>query len=232
MHALRIILSSMFVVFMLNTAAICAPQKPIRPLSGNETLEFIEKAQQSLLENGTILSVAGTMHNDNRVLLPLNITLSQGNTTITSEITIGDRTQEYIIDAKNNDIYTDIPEINDQFILSLSDIANLFLLQKSLHYIGPNRVSGRPVHEFSWQPQNTNDQTIFSCIKISIDTKFYVPLKVEYINNKHHTIRRIVISSFKKNGDTWMPKTITLSDFSKNQKTTINIDSYDYFMSN
>ncbi len=232
MHALRIILSSMFVVFMLNTAAVCAPQKPIRPLSDNETLEFIEEAQQCLLKNGAILSVAGTMHNDNRVLLPLNITLSRDNTTITSEITVGDRTQEYIIDEKNSNIYTDISEINDQFILSLSDIANLFLLQKSLHYIGPNRVSGRPVHEFSWQPQNTNNQTIFSYIKISIDTKFYIPLKVEYINHKHRTIRRIVISSFKKNGNTWMPKTITLSDFSKSQKATINIDNYNYFMSN
>ena len=231
MYNFRIILINVFITIMLNTTVMCAQQRPIRPLSCEEAIEFVEISRQNILENGTILSVTGTIYNNDKIILPLHITLSRNDTIITAEITIGDRTQEYIIDNNNHDIASNILEINDQFILSPYDIANLFMSQHQLQYIGTNHISGRPVYEFLSKQQYPNTTSIAN-IKISIDTKFHIPLKVEYINSKYRTIRRIMISSFKKNDDIWMPKTITLSDFSKNKKTTINIDGYNCFMAN
>lgn len=228
MKALRTLLVIISFSLIGHMSEMCAAQKPIRPLSPSETMPFIEHARQCLLTSGTRLLVTGTIYNDSNIASTLNIALSRHDKTTTAKINIGDLTKTYVFDNCNNEEHIEISEINDHFVLSLSDISNLFLSHDSLHYIGPNRLSGRPVHEFEWQIYQSNDTATTLHIKAAIDAKYYMPLKVEYLNHKHRPVRRVTISSFKKNNGTWSPKTITLSDISNRKKTTIEINNYRY----
>jgi hypothetical protein len=124
----------------------------------------------------------------------------------------------------NGEFFLNEPFFPD-LIFAPSDLSFLFPGDMEYSYAGPNRVAGRPVQQFLCHPQNLSG---CESVRISIDSKFLVALRVDFLGTGSELRKRISANAFKNFDGIWMAKAIEFVDFQNHSRSKLEISSVNF----
>ncbi|MDR1433419.1 MAG: outer membrane lipoprotein-sorting protein [Puniceicoccales bacterium] len=111
----------------------------------------------------------------------------------------------------------------ENLILSPRDLLFIFADDEQYSYVGPMKVASRSMQQFSRQIDLRIGGVKFSSMKIFIDEKLMIILRVDLMVDRRQVGRRISIGSFKNFDGVWIPKIIEISDIINHRRTKLEI---------
>ena len=105
------------------------------------------------------------------------------------------------------------------------DLQMPFIYWDNYIYEGYDRTKGRSVYTYVFYPPDSlkKENPDFGIVRLSLDVKFKVPVKIEIMDSDGIPAKTFKIISFKKVENEWIPKSIDLFDERSRDKTRFTV---------
>jgi hypothetical protein len=231
---MRILRSPLLGLTLAAQLAICTAGAGVvtgnlRHLSGRGAESFLENVRSNSFENGTRLTIEFKLHAPARpeTVKFGTVEYSRSGDSDFFAINFEGVAAEFSRDVAG-DGSCNIPPgepFFDGLILAPADMGFIFPGPGDYAYLGPAIISGRRAQEFLSAADISIGGVKFESVKISIDEKFMVVLRVDFFDSQRKLARRMCIGSFGKFDGIWMPKTVEFMDFRDHRRAKLEIFS-------
>ncbi|MDR2779267.1 MAG: outer membrane lipoprotein-sorting protein [Puniceicoccales bacterium] len=131
--------------------------------------------------------------------------------------------QDQAIKNSADDIFHTNASFFDDLLLTPQDLFLSFSWDDSYEYFGAAKVAGRPVQQFIRYEKNSINGIQYSSVKVSIDAKYMIILRIDFLNDVLMPVRQLLIRSFKDFAGIWMPKIIEIIDFQHHRHAKLEV---------